>query len=363
MQGAMRGATTNVNPTTNQYNQVPFNPYSQFYGPGQGNTNTLKPGGSVLGGRGMMIGGMPQISSSIVNAIRGLMGNQQTVQQQAQAANPSLAPNGTAVAAQQQAQRKNQPPAWWLAAQASSRAKADADRAEREALARGGAGGSGAGGGGASGGGGTGGGGTGGGGAVGGGGTVGGGAVGGGARGGNTVNAGAGNTGSSYLGQGVNLTNNQNQVYTGGGGSRGGGAFKRLKKNNSLKKDISTGTGLTAHATQPVKESPMPKIRTTYNTYGSYKFKKQGQGQTRSAKYGQDQQVQQPIRKQMNVMQPRQTIVNPMQYPPARTPQRNSEMFVSNPYDAREIHKMLGIPIDVNTIFSSNKGKNNEEKR
>jgi len=291
-----------------------------------------------IGGRGMSIGGgglsaniMPQISSGIVNAIRGLMGNQQTVQQQAQTANPKLAPNGAAVAAQQQAQRGGQPPKWWLEAQANARAKADADRAERDAVVRGNTGG----------------------------GTVGGGVRGGGTRGGatgggNTVNIGAGNTGSSYLGQGVNLTNNNpTTVYTGSGGSRGGGAYKRLKKGASLKKDISTGTGLTARATQPVKESPMPKVRTTYGTYGSYKFKKPEPN--RSAKYGQDQQVQQPFRKQMDVMQPRQTSMNPMQYPPAREPQRTQQPFVANEYDAVAIHKMLGIPVDVNTIFSSTK--------
>ena len=126
------------------------------------------------------------------------------------------------------------------------------------------------------------------------------------------------------------------------------------KKAGKLKKDIGVGTGLTAHATQPVPESPMPKIRTTY---GSYKFKKPQQ--QRSAKYGEDQQLNQPIRKQINPVQPRQTMQNVMQFPPSDAFQPFAKM-IGNPmdkYEKNDLTKSLQQTSKFNNAYSNEKYK------
>jgi hypothetical protein len=125
------------------------------------------------------------------------------------------------------------------------------------------------------------------------------------------------------------------------------------KKTGKLKKDIGVGTGLTAHATQPVPESPMPKIRTSY---GSYKFKKPQQ-QQRSAKYGEDQQLTQPIRKQINAVQPRQTMQNVMQFPPSDGFQSFAKMMI-NPmekYEKNNLTKSLQQNSKYNNAYSNKK--------
>ena len=105
-----------------------------------------------------------------------------------------------------------------------------------------------------------------------------------------------------------------------------GSKFSRMppNKKGKLKKDIGTGSGLTAHATQPVKESPMPKVVTRY---GAYKFPSKNSSFNRSDKYGEKQTLNQPIRKQMtptnsyqtNAMKnPPSQLPNVMQYPPSR---------------------------------------------
>ena len=124
------------------------------------------------------------------------------------------------------------------------------------------------------------------------------------------------------------------------------------KKTKKLKKDIGVGTGLTAHATQPVPESPMPKIRTTY---GTYKFKKPQQ--QRSAKYGEDQQLNQPIRKQINPVQPRQTMQNVMPFPPSDTFQPFAKM-IGNPmdkYEKNDLTKSLQQTSKYNNAYSNKK--------
>lgn len=124
------------------------------------------------------------------------------------------------------------------------------------------------------------------------------------------------------------------------------------KKTKKLKKDIGVGTGLTAHATQPVPESPMPKIRTSY---GSYKFKKPQQ--QRSAKYGEDQQLNQPIRKQINAVQPRQTMSNVMQFPPSDAFQPFAKMMI-NPtekYEKNDLTKSLQQTSKYNNAYSNKK--------
>lgn len=125
------------------------------------------------------------------------------------------------------------------------------------------------------------------------------------------------------------------------------------KKAGKLKKDIGVGAGLTAHATQPVAESPMPKIRTSY---GSYKFKKP-QEQQRSAKYGEDQQIHQPMRKQIDAAQPRQTMSNVMQFPPSDAFQP-FEKIMSNSmekYTKNDLTKSLQKNPKYNNAYSANK--------
>ena len=124
------------------------------------------------------------------------------------------------------------------------------------------------------------------------------------------------------------------------------------KKTKKLKKDIGVGTGLTAHATQPVPESPMPKIRTSY---GSYKFKKPQQ--QRSAKYGEDQQIYQPMRKQINAVQPRQTMQNVMQFPPSDGFQSFAKMIINpiDKYEKNDLTKSLQQNSKYNNAYSNKK--------
>lgn len=115
-----------------------------------------------------------------------------------------------------------------------------------------------------------------------------------------------------------------------GGGSK---LSRDKKKSGKLKKDISVGTGLTAHATQPVKESPMPKMKTSY---GRYKYPN---STSVNAKYG---DTSASIRKQMNVMYPRQEMANVMPMPPAREHNRVQQMPMS--YEPPQyVRKMAGI--------------------
>ena len=122
-------------------------------------------------------------------------------------------------------------------------------------------------------------------------------------------------------------------------------ATAQKRQKGKIKKDIGVGTGLTAHATQPVAESPMPRVHTSY---GNYKFKKPSQ-ENRSAKYGESQQLQQPVRKQidaMQPMQPRQTMVNPMQYPPSRAPQHTLNPMPLDSNESMMFKKYMGSPIE-----------------
>lgn len=116
-------------------------------------------------------------------------------------------------------------------------------------------------------------------------------------------------------------------------GTKGSAKLARdKKKHGKLKKDISVGTGLTAHATQPVKESPMPKIKTSY---GRYKYPKSSPSST---KYGVTNDT---FRKQMNVMYPRQEMANVMPMPPAREHNRVQQMPMS--YESPQyVRKMAG---------------------
>lgn len=115
-------------------------------------------------------------------------------------------------------------------------------------------------------------------------------------------------------------------------------ATTQKRQKGKIKKDIGVGTGLTAHATQPVAESPMPRVHTSY---GNYKFKKPSQ-ENRSAKYGESQQLQQPVRKQIDAMQPRQTMVNPMQYPPSRVPQHTLNPMPLDSNESMMFKKYMG---------------------
>lgn len=100
------------------------------------------------------------------------------------------------------------------------------------------------------------------------------------------------------------------------------------KKSGKLKKDISVGTGLTAHATQPVKESPMPKIKTSY---GRYKYPKP----TATSKYGVTNDT---FKKQDGMVYPRQNV---MPAPPARQHNRVQQMPMS--YESPQyVRKMAG---------------------
>jgi hypothetical protein len=122
-------------------------------------------------------------------------------------------------------------------------------------------------------------------------------------------------------------------------------ATTQKRQKGKLKKDIGVGTGLTAHATQPVAESPMPRVHTSY---GNYKFKKPSQ-ENRSAKYGESQQLQQPVRKQidaMQPMQPRQTMTNPMQYPPSRAPQNVLNPMLLDSNESMMFKKYMGSPAE-----------------
>jgi hypothetical protein len=122
-------------------------------------------------------------------------------------------------------------------------------------------------------------------------------------------------------------------------------ATTQKRQKGKLKKDIGVGTGLTAHATQPVAESPMPRVHTSY---GNYKFKKPSQ-ENRSAKYGESQQLQQPVRKQidaMQPMQPRQTMTNPMQYPPSRAPQNVLNPMPLDSNESMMFKKYMGSPAE-----------------
>ena len=91
----------------------------------------------------------------------------------------------------------------------------------------------------------------------------------------------------------------------------------------------------------------MPKVKTTY---GKYMFPMKSDS-SRSAKYGAKLQVNEPIRKQIDTVQPRQSMPNVMQYPPARNSMYEQPMMKSikaltpetNPLLKRQnIRKMMG---------------------
>jgi hypothetical protein len=151
---------------------------------------------------------------------------------------------------------------------------------------------------------------------------------------------GTGGTGGSSTGSSSGSTGGTTSTTGGVNKPNGGGLgakYARIessKKNGKLKKDISTGSGLTAHATQPVPESPMPKIKTMY---GKYKFPTSNVDSR--SKFGEKMSLSQPIRKQMTPINSTQTkaFVNPheitpnvMQYPPARTPQHVLPVVMNN---------------------------------
>lgn len=123
--------------------------------------------------------------------------------------------------------------------------------------------------------------------------------------------------------------------YSGAGMGAKVARMPSSNKKGKLKKDIGTGAGLTAHATQPVKESPMPKITTRY---GGYKYPNKNSAFSSSNKYGEKLNLQQSIRKQMVPVNSKQTISmlnshqqmpNVMQYPPSRAPQNVIPVFPS----------------------------------